>query len=303
MRHRKLGRKLGVKTKHRKSLFRNLITDLFRHGKIKTTDPKAKELRRVAEKYITLSKKGTLHARRMAAAFIRDKDVLKKLFGELAERFKERPGGYTRIIKLGVRTGDNAPISLVELLEETYKPKKKKTKSAAKKKQTITDSPKAKSTKKESAQELGLAESEDEKNGEKLDAKVDSKEETTSETTQEHIIAEDTSDTDEIKAEDDIKDIESANEPEKIVTEPETKEEVKSKEKVESTGDSTTEDKSEEEVESETPSEPEVKEDVVQEDAGQAVEEPQAQSAEEQDVQSDTDKTEQQTVEDSDKKE
>lgn len=165
MRHRRIGRKLGVTTKHRKSMFRNMVTDLFRFDRIKTTDMKAKELRRIAEKLITLAKEGTLHKRRQAAAYIRDKDVLKKLFDEIAAKFKDRPGGYTRIIKLGFRRGDNTAVSIIELVEEEYKPaKKKKAKKAVRKEQPktaeteATAKPKARSSKKESAEELGLIE-------------------------------------------------------------------------------------------------------------------------------------------------
>lgn len=156
MRHKRIGRKLGVTTKHRKAMFRNMVTDLFRYDKIKTTDTRAKELRRIAEKLITLAKDGTLHKRRQAAAYIRDNEVLKKLFEVIAPKFKDRPGGYTRIIKLGFRKGDNSPISIIELVEEEFKPaKKKKAKAAPKKQETTT---KAKSGKKESAEELGLIE-------------------------------------------------------------------------------------------------------------------------------------------------
>ena len=165
MRHRRVGRKLGVTTKHRKAMFRNMVTDLFRYDSIKTTDMKAKELRRIAEKMITLAKEGTLHKRRQAAAYIRDNDVLKKLFDEIAAKFKDRPGGYTRIIKLGFRKGDNTAVSIIELVQEDYKPaKKKKTKTSAKKEQSKTTDaeargkPKARSSKKESAEELGLIE-------------------------------------------------------------------------------------------------------------------------------------------------
>ncbi|MEX0998478.1 MAG: 50S ribosomal protein L17 [Thermodesulfobacteriota bacterium] len=165
MRHRRIGRKLGVTTKHRKSMLRNMVTDLFRNEKLKTTDTRAKEIRRVAEKIITLAKEDTLHKRRQAGAFVRDKEVLKKLFDELAKRFKERPGGYTRITKLGFRKGDNTPISIIELVEEEYKPnKKKKAKAAPKKtaKASVKDGgAKAKSSKKESAEELGLIEEEE----------------------------------------------------------------------------------------------------------------------------------------------
>ena len=159
MRHKRLGRKLGVTTKQRKSMFRNMVTDLFRYDRLKTTDTRAKELRRVAEKMITLAKEGSLHKRRQAGAYIRDKEVLRKLFDEIAEKFKDRPGGYTRIIKLGFRKGDNSPISLIELVEEDYKPKKKK-KAPAKAKQPKAAQEKTKSSKKESAEELGLIEEE-----------------------------------------------------------------------------------------------------------------------------------------------
>jgi len=161
MRHKLAGRKLGVTTKHRKSMFRNMVTDLLRNEWIKTTDTKAKELRRIAEKMISLGKDGSLHKRRIAAAFIRDKEVIKKLFDELAEKFKDRPGGYTRIIKLGFRKGDNTPISLLELVQEEYKVKKKRKKPTTSKRKTdakdITAAAAAvKSSKKESAEELGL---------------------------------------------------------------------------------------------------------------------------------------------------
>ncbi len=159
MRHKRIGRKLGVTTKHRKAMFRNMVTDFFRFDKIKTTDTRAKELRRIAEKLITLAKDGSLHKRRQAAAYIRDNEVLKKLFDEIAPKFKDRPGGYTRITKLGFRRGDSSPISIIELVEEDYKPKKKKAKAAPKKKETEATA-KAKSSKKESAEDLGLIEEE-----------------------------------------------------------------------------------------------------------------------------------------------
>jgi large subunit ribosomal protein L17 len=105
-------------------MFRNMVTSFLQHEKITTTDAKAKELRSIAEKMITLGKKGDLHATRQAAAYIRDKKVVTKLFTEIAPRYTERPGGYTRIIKLGIRPGDNAPISVLELVEAEMKPKK-----------------------------------------------------------------------------------------------------------------------------------------------------------------------------------
>ena len=117
MNHRKTGRKLGRTSAHRKSLFRNLVTSLLDHEQIQTTDAKAKELRGVTEKLITLGKRGTLHARRQALQTIRSKDVTAKLFSELADRYRERPGGYTRVIKLGQRAGDAAPMAIIELVD------------------------------------------------------------------------------------------------------------------------------------------------------------------------------------------
>ena len=117
MNHRKTGRKLGRTSAHRKSLFRNMVTSLLDHEQIQTTDAKAKELRGVAEKMITLGKRGTLHARRQALQTIRSKDVTAKLFSELADRYRERPGGYTRVIKLGQRAGDAAPMAIIELVD------------------------------------------------------------------------------------------------------------------------------------------------------------------------------------------
>lgn len=117
MRHRKSGKKLGRNSAHRKALFRNMVTSLMEHERIQTTDAKAKELRGVADRMITLGKRGDLHARRQAEAFIRDKTVTSKVFGELADRYRERPGGYTRVIKVGYRAGDAAPVSIVELVD------------------------------------------------------------------------------------------------------------------------------------------------------------------------------------------
>ena len=117
MRHLKAGRKLGRTSAHRKALFRNLVTALIRQERIQTTLAKAKELRGKVEKTITLGKKGTLHARRHALKLVANKDSLKKLFGPLAERYATRPGGYTRVIKLGHRLGDNAPMAFIELVD------------------------------------------------------------------------------------------------------------------------------------------------------------------------------------------
>ena len=117
MRHRVSGRKLNRTPSHRKSLFSNMAAALLKHEQIKTTLPKAKELRRVADKMITLGKRGNLHSRRRAFAFLRDDQVVSKLFGALAERYKERGGGYTRVLKAGFRYGDSAPMAVIELVE------------------------------------------------------------------------------------------------------------------------------------------------------------------------------------------
>ena len=117
MRHKIAGRKLGRRTGHRRALYRNLVTSLLKHEKLVTTEPKAKEVRGIAEKMITLGKKSGLHSYRQALSFIMDKKVTEKLFADLAPRYKERPGGYTRIIKLQPRLGDGAPMVKLELIE------------------------------------------------------------------------------------------------------------------------------------------------------------------------------------------
>jgi large subunit ribosomal protein L17 len=117
MRHRKLRGKLGRTAAHRSALMRNQVTSLLDHEMIETTDAKAKVLRRVADRMITLGKRGTLHARRRALAVIRDRDVAAKVFDELAERYATRPGGYTRVLKVRQRAGDAAPMSIVELVD------------------------------------------------------------------------------------------------------------------------------------------------------------------------------------------
>ena len=116
MRHRKSGRQLSRNSSHRWALMRNLVTALLRVEKIQTTVPKAKELRRWAERVITLGKAGSLHARRQVLGIVQDKAVVRKLFDTIAPRFKDRPGGYTRIIKIGWRRGDAAQMSLIELV-------------------------------------------------------------------------------------------------------------------------------------------------------------------------------------------
>ncbi|MBI4298384.1 MAG: 50S ribosomal protein L17 [Chloroflexi bacterium] len=116
MRHRVAGRKLGRPTNQRGALYRSLVTDLLRHEHIKTTEPKAKAVRQLAEKVITFGKKGTLHDRRQALAFVFDRDMVEKLFTSLAKRYQDRSGGYTRILKLEPRKGDAAPMAILELM-------------------------------------------------------------------------------------------------------------------------------------------------------------------------------------------
>jgi large subunit ribosomal protein L17 len=117
MRHLKQGRKLGRTTAHRKALLRNLATALFEHERITTTEAKAKELRRVADKLVTLGKRGDLHARRQALKVVRSSAVVRKLFDEIAPRFRQRQGGYTRVLRAGFRPGDAAEMAVIELVE------------------------------------------------------------------------------------------------------------------------------------------------------------------------------------------
>jgi large subunit ribosomal protein L17 len=125
MRHRKSGRKLGRTSSHREAMLRNMVTSLLKYEKITTTDAKAKELRKVAEKMITLGKRGDLHARRQALSFVRDREVVGKLFDELSARYRDWTGGYTRIVKMGNRAGDNAPVSIIEFIQEAGQDQKK----------------------------------------------------------------------------------------------------------------------------------------------------------------------------------
>lgn len=118
-------------------MFRNMITSFLNHERITTTDAKAKELRSIADKMITLGKRGDLHSMRLAASYIREKSVVTKLFTTIAPRYTDRPGGYTRIVKLGLRPGDNAQLSMIELVEEEFTPKVKKTVAPAKSKPAV----------------------------------------------------------------------------------------------------------------------------------------------------------------------
>ncbi len=117
MRHRKSGRQLGRNSSHRQAMFKNMSASLLRHEVIRTTLPKAKELRRVAEPLITLAKEDSVSKRRLAFSRLRDKEIVGKLFDELGPRYKDRPGGYLRILKCGFRPGDKAPMAIVELVD------------------------------------------------------------------------------------------------------------------------------------------------------------------------------------------
>ena len=131
MRHQRAGKKLGRDSAHRKALYSNLAGALIEHGRIKTTVTKAKAVKPIAEQMITLGRRGDLHARRQATAFLRSRDVVHKLFAEVAPRFKDRPGGYSRIIKIGPRPGDAAEMVYLELVEDELTPKPRRAAPAA----------------------------------------------------------------------------------------------------------------------------------------------------------------------------
>ncbi len=155
MKHRVVGRRLDRTTEHRTAMLRNMVTSLFRHERITTTTPKAKELKRFAEKIVTLAKRATPHARRVAHRDVRDVEVLNKLFGSLAERFKARAGGYTRLVRVGRRHGDNAEIAVVELVDRApaEAPAEEKGEKKAAKPAKAEKAPKAKAEKPAKAKE------------------------------------------------------------------------------------------------------------------------------------------------------
>ncbi|NOY85894.1 MAG: 50S ribosomal protein L17 [Deltaproteobacteria bacterium] len=171
MRHQKSGKKLGRTSAHRKALLRNMVTSLLKHERIVTTAVKAKEIGRLAERMITLGKRGTLHTRRQAIAFIESGEVVKRVFSVYAERYRDRDGGYTRVIKLEPRAGDNAPMAIIELVDrpiETKDSDKKKAKSDTKKaksdtKKTKPDTKKAKPDAKKGKPAAEKTKSEDKK--------------------------------------------------------------------------------------------------------------------------------------------
>lgn len=181
MRHRKSGLKLSRTSSHRDAMFRNMVTSLFKHQRIRTTDVKAKELRRWADNLITLAKRGDLHARRQALSIVREKEVVHKLFAEAAEHYGDRSGGYTRVIKLGRRPGDAAPISLIELVlsvDDKKKKVKKKKKAKAKIDKKSVDKKKdiKEDIEKKTADEEEKAAVEEEKGGTKIEqVKADEK--------------------------------------------------------------------------------------------------------------------------------
>lgn len=146
MRHRKAGRPLGRNSSHRRALFRNLVTSFLRYERIETTEAKAKEIRSIADQMITLGKRGDLHARRQAAAYILDREVVSHLFSDVAPRFSSKEGGYTRLIKTRVRHGDGAPMVIVELTEIKKTEKAEKTEKKEKKEKVTTAGKKEKST-------------------------------------------------------------------------------------------------------------------------------------------------------------
>jgi large subunit ribosomal protein L17 len=157
MRHRARAHKLSRTSAHRIAMYRNLVTSLLDHERVETTDAKAKELRRIADRMITLGKRGDLHARRRAMRVIRVRNVAAKVFGELAERYRTRPGGYTRVLKTRRRTGDAAGMSIVELVEplEVVKPETKAKKTASRKKEAAKAPAKKKVTAKAASKKAG----------------------------------------------------------------------------------------------------------------------------------------------------
>jgi len=141
MRHLNAGRKLNRTSAHRKALFKNMVLALIRHERIKTTDPRAKELRRIADRMVTLGKQNDLAARRRAFAFMQSHEAVKKLFDEIAPRFKDRNGGYTRVIKFGHRRGDAAMLSVIEFTGQEEQTKTKKPRKRAAKKEAAAEQP------------------------------------------------------------------------------------------------------------------------------------------------------------------
>jgi len=177
MRHRKAGKKLGRDSSHRKAMFRNMVTSLFKCEQLETTDAKAKQLRSIAEKMITLAKRGDLHARRQALAYLKDKAITHRLFEELKDRYLDRQGGYVRIIKKGNRKGDGAPISVIQLMPADEGKQKGKKKGKALASANAAKPKKKKETKSKDEEKAGLGSdrTEDEKEGEKISKEKENK--------------------------------------------------------------------------------------------------------------------------------
>ena len=169
MKHRVAGRRLDRTTEHRTAMFKNMVTSLLRHERIVTTTPKAKELRRIADRIITLGKRGTSHARRQAHRSVRDVEVLDKLFGPIAQRFQARPGGYTRLTRVARRLGDAAEMALVELTE--LAPAEAPEKGKGEKAKKAPEKKAAKAEKKASPKEKAAAEKKPEKKAGKKSGK------------------------------------------------------------------------------------------------------------------------------------
>jgi large subunit ribosomal protein L17 len=170
MKHRVVGRRLDRTTEHRTAMLRNMVTSLFRHERITTTTPKAKELKRFADKMVTLAKKGSPHHRRIANRDVRDVEVLNKLFGALADRFKARAGGYTRLVRVGRRAGDNAEMAVIELVDRAPAEAPAEEEKGAKK------AAKAKAPKAEKAEKPAKAAKKTEKKAEKKPKKAKAEE-------------------------------------------------------------------------------------------------------------------------------
>lgn len=174
MRHRKAGKNLGRDSSHRKAMLMNMVTSLFRFEQLETTDAKAKQLRPVAEKIITLAKRGDLHARRQALAYVKDKAITHRLFEDLRDRYSDRQGGYVRIVKKGYRKGDGAPLSVIQLLPVDEGKKKRKKKGRATKAASAAELKKKKESKpkEEEKQDLEKGDNKEKKAGERPQKKA-----------------------------------------------------------------------------------------------------------------------------------
>ena len=170
MRHNVSGRKLNRTPAHRKMLYRNLVTALLKHERIQTTVPKAKEARSVAEKLITFAKKGDLHSRRLAARKVNEPAVLQKLFDEIGPQYADRPGGYTRIMRIGPRRGDNAELAILELVDDTPRVKMTDTQKSKRKRRILEVTKKAAPAAAEVVEEEAAAEETEEATEETAEA-------------------------------------------------------------------------------------------------------------------------------------